>query len=46
VSRHVAIAIHVTDVAAVVAVDAVVRVTKVAFLGKPSDHADLFIIII
>ena len=46
VSRHIAVAIHVTDVAAVVAVDAVVRITKVAFLGKPSDHADLFIIII
>ncbi len=41
VSHHIAVAIHVTDVAAVVAVDAVVRITKVAFLGKPSDHADL-----
>jgi hypothetical protein len=42
VSRHVAVAIHVIDVAAVVAVDAVVRVTKVAFLRKPSDHTQIY----
>jgi hypothetical protein len=42
VSRHVAVAIHVTDVAAVVAVEDVVVVTTVEFLNrKPSDHADL-----
>ena len=41
-SRHVAVAIHVTDVAAVVAVEDVVVVTTVEFLNrKPSDHADL-----
>jgi hypothetical protein len=34
VSRHVAIAIHVIDVAAVDAVDAVAVVTKVAFYTK------------
>ncbi len=41
-SRQVAVAIHVTDVAAVVAVEDVVVVTTVEFLNrKPSDHADL-----